>query len=270
MFTFDFRDVSFAHKAGFSSSPKDEFHKHMHHFYELIYFEEGEVEFHVEGLTQKLSPGDIVFIQPGQFHFAVVDHDYDYRRYVCKMPENILPTHIVESVSHFEPFFTSCENLLPLFEALEGYAEEFLSAPEDMRTLCLAKVLELLVRLSRKEGVHLEEKRDSVARGLVDYIEAHLSERLTLESLSAAFHYSTSYIATSFRKEMHVSLISYVRGKKVMAAHSLILHGVKPSDAASMMGFQDYSTFFRSYQKMLGFPPSSAKRGTGEPGIAEE
>ncbi|MCR5491211.1 MAG: hypothetical protein K6F32_03680, partial [Bacilli bacterium] len=60
--------------------------------------------------------------------------------------------------------------------------------------------------------------------------------------------------------EMHVSLISYVRGKKIMAAHSLIMRGVKPSDAAAMMGFTDYSTFFRGYQKMLGVAPSSAKR----------
>lgn len=260
MFTFDYRDVSFAHKTGFSSSPKDEFHKHMHHFYEVIYFECGAVEFHVEGMSQILSPGDVVFIQPGQFHFAEVDRGQVYQRYVCKVPEEALPQYLREKIAHFDPFFTHCESLLPQLAELDSYAEEFAEAPDDMRVLCLSRMTEILIRLGKKENVHLEEHKDSVARDLVNYIEAHLGEHLTLEVLAKAFHYSTSYVATTFRKEMHVSLISYVRGKKIMAAHALILHGVKPSDAAALMGFVDYSTFFRSYQKMLGFSPSNARR----------
>lgn len=260
MFQFDYRDVSFAHKNGFSSSPKDEFHKHMHHFYEVVYFECGSVEFHVEGVSRSLCPGDVVLIQPGQFHFADVDRGYAYQRYVCKVPEEALPPFLQERVQKLEPFFENCESLLPLLEELDRYAEEFLNDEEEMRCLCIGRMEELLIRLSKQENVHLQAKDSSVARNLVDYIEAHLGEHLTLESLADAFHYSPSYVAMSFRKEMHVSLISYVRGKKIMAAHALIMRGVKPSDAAALMGFTDYSTFFRGYQKMLGTAPSSVKR----------
>ena len=258
MFTFDYHDVSFAHKNGFASSPKDEFHKHMHHFYEVIYFECGEVDFHIEGSNRRLEPGDIVFIQPGQFHFADVNRDYEYQRYVCKIPEDVLPQHIRQRIIKYDSFFTSCESLLPLLEGIETYSREF--ADEDLRYLGIGKLAELLIRLGDKQSIRREERKESVAQGLVDYIEEHLREPLNLESLAKAFNYSASYVATSFRKEMHVSLISYVRGKKIMAAHTLILHGMKPSEAAATMSFGDYSTFFRSYQKMLGISPSATKR----------
>lgn len=262
MFSFDYRDVSFAHKLGFASSPKDEFHKHMHHFYEVIYFERGNVQFHIEGLTRTLLPGDIVFIQPGQFHFASVDREVDYQRYVCKIPEEALPPHLRERALKFGSFFASCESLAPLLEDIEEFSKQF--EGEDMRSLAICKIIELLIRLCDKESIRLEEKKESVAQGLVNYIEEHLREPLDLESLADAFHYSPSYVATSFRKEMHVSLISYVRGKKIMAAHSLILHGMKPSEASALMGFGDYSTFYRTYQKYLGTAPSVTKRSNGE------
>ena len=270
MFTFDYRDVSFAHKVGFSSSPKDEFDKHMHHFYELIYFVRGEVDFHVEGISSPVNPGDVVLIQPGQFHFAEVNRSREYERYVCKVPEEILPPYLRERMVRLKPFFVHCEGLLPILNDLDSYAEEFLESEEDMRALCCARLTELFIRLCKEENANIEETKNSVAHDLVNYIETHLGEKLTLESLADAFHYSTSYIATSFRREMHVSIISYVRGKKIMAAHAMILHGVKPSDAATMMGFSDYSTFFRSYQKMLGVSPSAGRKSSQSPGGGEE
>lgn len=260
MFSFDYSDISFAHKEGFASSPRDEFDKHMHHFYEVIYLECGEVEFHVESIHRKLGEGYIVLVQPGQFHFADVNRDIRYRRYVCKMPEEALPNHLCEKLSRLPPFFEDCESLLPLFQDLDSFEEEFRNQPDDLRVLCLSKIVEILIRLSGRDYSPLDAPKDSFARDLVSYIEDHLRDPLTLEAIAKAFNYSTSYIATSFRKEMHVSIISYVRGKKVMAAHSLISHGVKPSEAALAMGFADYSTFFRCYQRLMGTSPSSAKR----------
>ena len=262
MFNFEYRDTSFAHKDGFSSSPRDEFHKHMHHFIEFIYFECGEVDFHVEGVCQRLSPGDIVLVQPGKFHFADVNRDAPYRRYVCKIPEDLLPFYLRARISSYHPFFSSNERLLPLFQDLDKYAEEFSCSDDDMQALCVAKAVEILIRLDVNKNLPIEEAKDTYVSELVDYIEAHLGDKLTLRTISDAFHYSPSYVATTFRKQMHVSLISYVRGKKIMAAHSLISHGMKPSEAAAAMGFVDYSTFFRCYQKLFGVAPSSAKRGT--------
>ena len=59
--------------------------------------------------------------------------------------------------------------------------------------------------------------------------------------------------------KMKVSIISYIRGKKVMAAHALIQNGMKPNEAATAMGFTEYSTFYRDYRQLLGGSPSKTK-----------
>jgi methylphosphotriester-DNA--protein-cysteine methyltransferase len=55
---------------------------------------------------------------------------------------------------------------------------------------------------------------------------------------------------------MRLPLISYFRAKKVMAANALMRHGYKAKEAALTMGFEDYSTFYRSYKRLFGKPPS--------------
>ena len=59
---------------------------------------------------------------------------------------------------------------------------------------------------------------------------------------------------------MHVPLMQYIRSKKIHASLALISHGMKPQEAASAMGFADYSTFYRCYLKIIGKRPSEIKR----------
>ena len=257
MFRFDYRDVSFAHKDAYTSSPKDEFTKHMHYFYEILYFKCGEAEFHVEDHMRVLVPDDIVLIKPGQFHFADINPDLPYERYVLKLPEEALPPYLCERLRGAGNFFSSARDLLPLFERFDAAFDQF--EEEEMRIAGISAIWEILLRLSKKENDCDDKNEDPFLNAVLNYIEEHLSERLTLESLAQALNYSESYVASRFREGMKVSIISYIRGKKIMAAHALIQHGMKPNEAAIAMGFVDYSTFYRDYRKLLGESPSKAK-----------
>ena len=259
MFQYESRSVSFAHKVDFASFPKDEFYKHMHPFFEVIYLVEGSVEFHLETNTRHLLPGDVVLIQPGKFHFAVVDHDHRYERYVFKVPEDYLPPHLVKNLAKAEPFFPDCSSMLPVFQEFDRYAEQY--EGDDLYALCAARMTEILVLLSKHPGAPTpSQEAPTIAQEIVAYVEEHISERMTLETVAKALHYSPSYVATAFKAEMHVPLMQYVRSKKVHASLALINHGTRPQEAAAQMGFADYSTFYRCYIKVLGKRPSEVKK----------
>lgn len=49
-----------------------------------------------------------------------------------------------------------------------------------------------------------------------------------------------------------------------MAAHQHITKGMKPTKVAEMYGYSDYSTFYRTYLSVMGFPPSGNKNGKDE------
>ena len=229
----------------------------MHYFYEILYFIRGEAEFHVEDRMRVLVPDDIVLIKPGQFHFADINAALPYERYVFKLPEEALPEYLCKRLHESGTFFSSSRDLLPLFKRLDDAYEQF--EEEELRIAGISAIWEILLRLSKRENDNDDKSEDPFLNVILNYIEEHLSERLTLKSLAQALNYSESYLASCFREGMKVSVISYIRGKKVMAAHALIQHGMKPNEAAMAMGFADYSTFYRDYRKLLGESPSKTK-----------
>ena len=254
MFQFETLRLSFAHKEGFASSPKDEFEKHMHHFYEVIFFCKGEVEFHLEEGSRHLMPGDVVLIGPGKYHFAEVNRNTPYERYVCKFGEDALSDSLRCRLSAYPPFFPNAESLLPLLEELDARYEEY--SEDEMEDLCKAKIVEFLLRLSKVKTETGQAKSSPFLRQTIDYIDAHIHEDLTSAKLAKGLHYSTSYLSKRFREEMKVPLMGFIRGKKIMACHTLIKNGAKAQEAAFAMGFQDYSTFYRAYKRLLGTKPS--------------
>ena len=91
MFSFVYKDIDFAHKMDDSTTPSENFERHMHYFNEILYFVKGDVVYHVESESRQLQPGNIVLIPSGKYHFAVCDLQVPYERYVLKFPDTILP-----------------------------------------------------------------------------------------------------------------------------------------------------------------------------------
>lgn len=256
MFQFDYLDVSFAYKQGLSSSPSDQFDKHMHHFFELVYFLHGEVAFHVEEKVRYMQKGDVAFIKPGQYHFAEVNDMDDYVRFVCKIPPTILDKSLLEDLSSYPSFFADCSKLEHLLLELDDFASSF--DPMRMRALCIGRCIEFLLRLNQKAQAPSQRKLSPLNEKVVSYIESHLNEDITYASLSSYFHYSPSYLERLFQKEMKVGLKEYIRGKKMMEARKLLEKGMKANEVALTLGYNDYSTFYRNYIKVFQSKPGQA------------
>lgn len=256
MFSFVHRDIDFAHKLDYASSPKDEYGKHMHPFFELIYFVSGDVEYSVDGEKKKLRPGDFVLIQPGKFHFAEVNRDVLYERYVLKAPLTTMTTHIQRSLFERPAFYRLTNEEISIFKSLDSYYARM--QDDDMYIICLSKLLELFALLNVTKQRHLNDD-ESVVSKIVHYIEKNIDENITLTSMSVALSYSESYISNSFKKEMHIPIMKYIRSKKIIYAHSLIQNGEKPQNVSQKLNFSDYSTFYRQYLKVIGIPPSKDK-----------
>ena len=56
---------------------------HYHDYYELVFFEEGDIKYVCEGSVFYPQYGDIILIPPGKFHMSVIDSDSThYKRHV--------------------------------------------------------------------------------------------------------------------------------------------------------------------------------------------
>ncbi len=257
MFKYVSEDLDFAHKFDESPRPAPDYEKHYHDFFELLYFVRGNVDFTVEDRIYRLHPGDIVFIQPGEHHYLTFLQDSDYERYVLKFRENTIPKHMFGRIGNRASFYTVSDEIRELFASMDKLCERF--DGNDLELMLSCRMLEIMTLICLEPEADKKAFRDKTIAQIINYVNENMSEPITLTKICDHFHFSQSYISNKFTNHMKVSIISYVRTKKVMAAHRDIVKGDKPTDVANRYGFIDYSTFYRAYTKVMGFPPSSNK-----------
>lgn len=257
MFNFNFKDIDFAHKLDYASSPLDEYDKHIHVFYELLYFLKGDVDYHVEGETKHLKNGDIILIAPGKIHFAEVNKNVSYERYVLKFPGSIVNDNLKTRLDAAFPFFSMNSYVDQALRNLDHYYDAF--NDEDMYQLSICKITEALIYLANIRQNNLDYTSNDLITNIISYIQIHIKDNLTLHQLSTDLNYSESYISNQFKEIMKCSIIKYIRSKKIILAQQMIKEGKKAIDVAEELSFNDYSTFYRTYLKIIGTSPNEDK-----------
>ena len=94
----------------------------------------------------------------------------------------------------------------------------------------------------------------------IDYINAHISEPIRLDDLSASLYVSKSTLCHKFSKRMNISINRYITVKKICFAADLIKNGMSTTEASIAVGYENYTTFFHNYKQVMGTAPSSNKR----------
>ncbi len=257
MFNFVYKNIDFAHKIDTASQPSENYFKHLHYFNEIIYFVKGDVRYTVESKSRDLTEGDIILIPSGHYHFATVNSEVNYERYVLKFPNNILPAELAKKMQTRGPFFKAQRKYSFIFNQLDTYFGKY--SDDDLLTLFLCETVRMLVMLCSEPTHSMNQPRGIIA-DLIAYVDENIRNALTLDAISEQFSFSKSYISNEFRKYMKIPLMQYVRAKKIIAAHQMILSGEKKHVVAETFGFDDYSTFYRSYVKVMGFPPNDIKK----------
>lgn len=257
MFKFESKTLDFAHKFDKTPRPAPDYEKHHHEFFEILYFVQGDATFTVEDRTYDLEPGDVVFIQPGEHHYVTFNPEKCYERYVLKFHETELPKRMFKKLQNRATFYKATEEMHAVFRDLDRIHEHFKG--EDLTLLFGCRMLEIMILLCQKPELEKAVNRDTMITKIINYIGENLTERLSLADICKHFHFSQSYISNKFSNHMRSSIISYVRTKKILAAHREIVRGEKATAVAEKYGFSDYSTFYRSYVKVMGFSPAKNK-----------
>lgn len=249
-----------------------EYEYHYHDFHKLLWFISGNVEYHIEGKAYKLEPHDILLINSGQIHKPFIGTDEPYERYVFYISKEFLEEHS-EKESSLDLCFQmahkeegSVVRLSPsdsglLFETvrlLEQAEKEQAYASEMYRRILFLKLLIELNRCCVRscDVFHKMARYDKKIVEMIHYINDHLKEDLSIESISSHFYLSKYHMMRKFKEETGYSMHQYIVEKRILAARNMILSGTPATTACMECGFKDYSTFSRAYRKLLNRIPS--------------
>lgn len=97
---------------------------------------------------------------------------------------------------------------------------------------------------------------------VIDYIEEHLTDDLSLEIISEYAGVSDYHFRQIFFYLSGLTLSEYVKNRKLSEASMDLLHGEKVTDVALKYGYQSMDGFTRAFKKWSGFLPSDViKKG---------
>ncbi|NOW90374.1 helix-turn-helix domain-containing protein [Clostridium beijerinckii] len=87
----------------------------------------------------------------------------------------------------------------------------------------------------------------------IQYIEDNITEKLTVECISKKMGYSTYHFSRIFKEQMSVSLMEYVKDRKLFRAIEDIMLGKRILDVAVEYGYETHSGFTKAFRRKYGF-----------------
>jgi transcriptional regulator GlxA family with amidase domain len=94
-----------------------------------------------------------------------------------------------------------------------------------------------------------------------EYIDNHLSEKLTLKNVAEIAHFSTSHFDRIFKKYTNSSFYHYLKRIRVKRAENLLLNPELSITAVALdAGFESIATFNRAFKEIKRCTPSEYKK----------
>ena len=102
---------------------------------------------------------------------------------------------------------------------------------------------------------------------VIDYIESHLDEKLDLEKLSEAVHYSKYHLHRMFTNTVGMTIHDYVQRRQLTEAAKLLVFSSKPIiEVAFLCGYESQRAFSSVFKSMYKVPPAQYRdKGTFYP-----
>lgn len=244
---------------------------HHHDFYEIYFFLSGNVLYNIESKSYLLTPGDILLISPMQLHQPVFDgKSGSYERIVLWLDagflENFgLPGETLSTCFHaarpgHAGLLRPDEHVRQKLQVLLEYLLTETLEPEYGQGVCclayLALILAQLCRLSAQEPLEVESSDSSrVVYDVLEYINEHFDEDLSLDSLANRFFISKYHLSREFTRVTGSSVHKYVTQRRLITAKQMIGEGHSTTSICQHCGFGDYSSFYRAFKNAYQVSP---------------
>lgn len=245
-------------------SPKP-FSTHLHKYYEILYFVQGDATYIVEGAEYKAEDGDLFVTRPGELHSIAFKSDRRYERHFIQISEEYLAFADVDLLEKLRNKPLGENNRLAqrierdeidrLFKKVGYYVEN--KAPESDIVIksCVVQLLAAInTALGRTpENVKPENERVAAAK---EYINKNLCGNLSLCAIAEASYTDKYYLSHLFRRETGMAVKDYINMQRIALAKKLISEGAGAAEVYSDCGFNDYSSFYRAFRRLCGKSPS--------------
>ena len=109
---------------------------------------------------------------------------------------------------------------------------------------------------SETHGVFSQERDRREFYNIVNYINKHFKEDITVEHIAKSLYFSRGRLSSAFKKFAGVGITEYVNRLRIQNANYLLSQGMSITEAALDSGFQSIRTFNNVYKSIMHITPS--------------
>ena len=249
---------------------------HYHEFCKLLMLRSGSGGYTVEGHRYSLETGDIVLIGKHCVHRPEFEHGLLYERVIIYISPEFLQQQSTPDCPLEEIFNGANGHVLHLntpdaLWSISDRLEKELAEDKYGRIIVSnGLLLRLLIEIAR----NMQDPNaafstpiaptDSRILEILRYIDAHLTEDLSIDILAEEFYISKYHMMRLFKQETGRSIHDYLQERRLLHARDLIRQGVSATDSCFQSGFRSYSSFTRAYAKHFGTTPTGRKGAPAE------
>nr|MBP3598009.1 helix-turn-helix domain-containing protein [Eubacterium sp.] len=246
---------------------------HTHDFYEIYFFLSGSVKLFVEDKIYMIKKGDVLVIPPYTIHqlLPIGDLNMPYDRIYMYITDACLASFQFNEHSLLQPIemaikakryhFTISDSadFERIFQAMylmhrsnkeDYYGKEMLNR---------SRILEIMTLINKHILLDMAPRKTTHANPIVDqvlaFINEHYMESLTLDDIANHFYINKFTLTKLFKEQTALTLHNYILMKRISMAKQKMTEGIHPSAVYLDVGFNDYSTFYRAFQKLEKMSP---------------
>lgn len=254
------------------NSQQDILRPESHHMCEIILLLSGSVKYKIEGQSYDLSPLDAIIIHPNKFHSREIAPNTPYERMVLHFAPDLLPSFAdLNLLSSYNDSFLPSVLPKAIIEK-----SNFIDLMQQCKDLCLHPnkytdlrfigiILQIVETLNEiilsldSANRSIPIKVDKISHACIQYINQNLTdkEKISPQNIAKALHISTSHLQHAFKKELGISLHSYIFNQRMQLARKLLLQGQSPQAVSNLLNYEYYSTFYHNFVKRFDATPHS-------------
>lgn len=248
---------------------------HSHDYIELLYIDSGRGKYEIDGTVYEVETGNLLLINPGVDHANIVT---DLTNPLVILALGFTDLHLKElpentmSFPGHGPVLTTDSKLqnriTGLFFHMLAEKEQNFPGKYDMMRCYLNQILLYIIRAytavpeTNPPMQFISHQKSHVVRTILDFMEEHYQEKISLEGIASNMYLSSIYISKLFKEETGESPIHHLIQIRLRKAIELMKkhpdYSIKK--IANEVGYEDAYHFSKIFKKHLGYTPTEYRK----------
>lgn len=252
---------------------------HWHPEVEISYVHKGSARYHIDYDFFNSQAGDIILVRPNGMHsIHPIEKIEEISEIFTFHLDMIGQSHLDQTSLHYlQPLQNGAQKFITRIQPdMAGYADIknclqtiFTLAKEEGRhfeLLLKSKLHEFIYLLFLHRHVHKKitddiYRKNAKIREVIDYINQHYHEDLSIEQLALLMGYSKPHFMSLFKQHTGISCMDFIIRVRLNQAKQLLINShLTVLEIAEQVGFPNISHFNRQFKKHYQLTPSQYRK----------